>query len=257
SMSKECPIRRPLLPQPGDSLRRQITDHRSELAAQFAAVFLVFVLAVFEWLRYWFSLPPMPWFITTAFGVCAAIGIRKAVREWRQIQQLKLGLQGEQAVGQMLEELRAKGYQVFHDLEEDGYNIDHILIGPGGVFAIETKTRMKAKRGKVLYDGACILIDGQTPDRDPLRQAKAVARRVRDILKEQTGREVWVQPVVLFPGWYVEITVKAPEVYVANDKWFMQSFEREHRAMALSPADVVVLSAGMARYLGRDAVQVG
>jgi hypothetical protein len=24
-----------------------------------------------------------------------------------------------------------------------GFNVDHILIGPGGVFAIETKTRTK------------------------------------------------------------------------------------------------------------------
>ena len=43
----------------------------------------------------------------------------------------------------MLEDLRAQGYAVFHDIPGDGFNVDHALIGPAGIFAIETKTRAK------------------------------------------------------------------------------------------------------------------
>jgi hypothetical protein len=53
---------------------------------------------------------------------------------------LRQGIEGEKAVGQFLERLREQRYQVFHDLVGDGFNVDHVLIGPAGVFTIETKT---------------------------------------------------------------------------------------------------------------------
>src|SRR5579875_53545 len=50
------------------------------------------------------------------------------------------GAVGEEQVGALLEGLRGRGYQVFHNLDLGRGNIDHLLIGPGGVFAIETKS---------------------------------------------------------------------------------------------------------------------
>ena len=58
-----------------------------------------------------------------------------------------LGLKGERWVGDILNWMLKDGFEVFHDfpIEPDGRtgNIDHILVGPNGVFAIETKTYRK------------------------------------------------------------------------------------------------------------------
>src|SRR6202790_1492503 len=44
------------------------------------------------------------------------------------------GAQGEEHVGGLLEELSDGGWQVIHDATLGRGNVDHILIGPAGVF---------------------------------------------------------------------------------------------------------------------------
>jgi hypothetical protein len=50
------------------------------------------------------------------------------------------GARGEEHVGALLERLTDDGWQVIHDATFGHGNIDHILIGPPGVFTVETKS---------------------------------------------------------------------------------------------------------------------
>jgi len=58
------------------------------------------------------------------------------------------GAEGEEVVGQILESLVADGWQVIHDVSFGRGNIDHIVVGPGGLYTVETKSR----RGRILID---------------------------------------------------------------------------------------------------------
>jgi hypothetical protein len=51
------------------------------------------------------------------------------------------GAEGEEVVGKILEGLREQGWCVIHDVSFGRGNIDHIVVGPGGIFTIETKSR--------------------------------------------------------------------------------------------------------------------
>jgi hypothetical protein len=51
------------------------------------------------------------------------------------------GASGEEHVGGLLDELEDSGWEVIHDASLGRGNVDHILIGPGGVFTVETKSR--------------------------------------------------------------------------------------------------------------------
>jgi len=42
------------------------------------------------------------------------------------------------------------------------------------------------------------------PDRDPIVQAQAQAGWLKQLMRESTGREFPMAPVILFPGCYVE-----------------------------------------------------
>ncbi|MBN1547047.1 MAG: NERD domain-containing protein [Syntrophaceae bacterium] len=53
----------------------------------------------------------------------------------------RLGYEGEMATGQELNMLMLEGYHVFHDFPADRFNIDHIVVSPNGVIAIETKAK--------------------------------------------------------------------------------------------------------------------
>src|SRR6188472_2002795 len=49
------------------------------------------------------------------------------------------GIRGELMVAELLTELEPQGYRVLHDVETGHGNLDHVVIGPNGVFVLETK----------------------------------------------------------------------------------------------------------------------
>jgi hypothetical protein len=62
-------------------------------------------------------------------------GFKRDFSSWSQ------GAEGEEAVGDILDGLAPAGWHVIHDVAFGRGNIDHILVGPGGIFTIETKSR--------------------------------------------------------------------------------------------------------------------
>jgi len=134
----------------------------------------------------------------------------------------RLGLEGEIAVGQMLDPLLREGGWIFHDFQAGAFNIDHILVNQAGVFAIETKTRSKStvidksRAMKVVFDGKRL----QFPEHSetaPIDQAKRQAKWLTDWLEGAVGASIAVQPVVAIPGWYVELKGRY-DVIVTNPR---------------------------------------
>jgi len=114
------------------------------------------------------------------------------------------------------------GFNVYNDFPAERFNIDHILVGALGVFAVETKTRSKGSRGdrkdeaKVIYDGECLRFPTWVTT-EPIDQAKAQATWLSKWLSSAVGDPVKVSPMVTIPGWYIER--KSPDgVPVLNPK---------------------------------------
>ncbi|OHE78692.1 MAG: hypothetical protein A3G75_09395, partial [Verrucomicrobia bacterium RIFCSPLOWO2_12_FULL_64_8] len=131
----------------------------------------------------------------------------------RELNDRHLGYFGERVAAEQLEPLKLQGWRVFHDVPgERGtikFNIDHVAVGPGGVFAIETKTRRKgnAREGREDYK---VFFDGEQlswpwgEDRHGLDQALGNAKWLKEWLVKVTAEKIEVTPVLNFPGWYVE-----------------------------------------------------
>ncbi|HVU16696.1 MAG TPA: nuclease-related domain-containing protein [Candidatus Didemnitutus sp.] len=123
-----------------------------------------------------------------------------------------LGWFGERMTAEELEPLREQGWRIFHDVpgERGGheFNIDHVLVGPGGVYSIETKMRRKGsarpgrKDHEVAYDGQRLSWPW-TEDTYGLAQAARNAEWLRDWLAVITGERLEVNPILVFPCWYV------------------------------------------------------
>jgi hypothetical protein len=248
---KRSPIKDKPLRNPGQSLDEQLGEFKDDKvhAPLLMALFLV-VLAGLEWWNYYSPQKPSPFLFTmvAAFGIAyAAIQIKRASPVLRALRQ---GRDGERVVGQYLEHLREQGYQVFHDVIGTGFNVDHVLIGPAGIFTIETKTYSKSPgpQAKVTFDGERILVDGFEPDRDPVVQAKAQAGWLRALLAESTGRKFPARPVILFPGWWVEQGKSTTrEVWVLEPK-ALPAF-LEHEPEVLTADDVKLASYHLSRFI--------
>jgi hypothetical protein len=123
----------------------------------------------------------------------------------------RLGFLGERAVGEELNQLLADGWSVFHDVpfqDNPGnkpFNVDHVVVGPGGLFAVETKARRKrTEKGghEVTFDGQLL----QYPwGAEPwgLDNARTRADALGAWLSKSLQREVPVIPVLALPGWFV------------------------------------------------------
>jgi hypothetical protein len=151
--------------------------------------------------------------------------ILKTLKLWRNYD---LGFRGERVVGQALNELVAQGYRVFHDLQFDGFNIDHAMVGPGGVFCFETKTfrkRITADGHRITYDGKALisLLGG---DVRQIEQAERNARTLQKFLADAAAEQVKVQPVLVLPGWFVDRQGRG-DVMVVNHKELPQILPQE------------------------------
>lgn len=127
----------------------------------------------------------------TAAGALSAFGPRRSTEAWAK------GAAGERATGRALDGL-PKGYVVRHDLVLPGTraNIDHVVIGPTGVYTIETKNYAKGitiKGGRATTGGR----SAQPAVDQANRQAQAMS----------TALGVAVQPIVCVQGGGVEAGV--------------------------------------------------
>jgi hypothetical protein len=83
----------------------------------------------------------------------------KAEQLLRRAEAFERGADGEEATARALGALSAEGWRVFHDVRWPGRsqaNIDHVLVGPGGVFVIDTKSwngDIEVRSGQLRQDG--------------------------------------------------------------------------------------------------------
>jgi hypothetical protein len=107
----------------------------------------------------------------------------------------KSGLTGERNVFKNVSNNLNVDYSIFNDvLLKDGKrgNVDHIIVGPTGIFVVETKNN----QGTITYDGYWKGING-----NPSQQANSNMFRVKDVLKECEvfkQRDPYVRSVVVF-----------------------------------------------------------
>jgi hypothetical protein len=126
------------------------------------------------------------------------------------------------------------GWHVFHDIPAVEANIDHLAIGPAGVFTINTKNLT----GKVWIGPKSILHNRRRTDFLP--KATAEARRASQLLTNAIGRPVEVRGVlaILADDWTIK--QRPADVYVAAPRGAKDWILRQ--PAVLRPDEVIVLA---------------
>ncbi len=83
----------------------------------------------------------LPWAGLVGLAVAALVGWRLRFRPSEQARTWQRGAHGERRTARLLDRLTRDGYVVFHDLAvpDSPANVDHLAIGPTGVFVIDSK----------------------------------------------------------------------------------------------------------------------
>jgi len=229
SKKRRSPFTDKFLRSPGESLNRQIMEINDEIITYFVWVITapIILYSTYISMLYFSSLKPS----SSTIALICILGIGfiiycfwKLIEMFNKRRRYRLGYEGEIAVGQELNQLMRDGFYVYHDFFVDKFNIDHIVVGPPGVFAVETKARSKptsagpAPDYKVKYNGKSLQFPNGA-DVQAIEQAKGQAEWLSKWLQRAIGERVWVRPVVALPGWWVERTASGG-IPVINPKNF-------------------------------------
>jgi hypothetical protein len=146
---------------------------------------------------------------------------------WRRYRIFRGGLEGEQQVVKLLKAKLSNDYYLINDAYfRDGYgDIDHIILGPNGLFVIETKNWS----GKISCQG-----DEWQRDMDhrisnslsPSKQVKKNASRVRNAVESGKTREktrISVEGIIVFTNRHADLHITHPSVPVLR-LWELPKF---------------------------------
>ena len=230
---RTSPISAGLLRPAGYTLSQQIVDRQFDIASSFGFGLVSLLLPYAVYLQQTLTTGSAPnSLLPVVSGALLLTGaVTFGIFSLKRLGALRTGLEAETAIGQALETMIARGYRVYHDIPADGFNVDHLAVGPAGVFVIETKGRSKPLRlreGRRRRDYEVTFRNGvlEFPgwkESAPVTQTLATTRWVNDWLSRSTGQPLEARPVLAIPGWWIE-RKSAPPPWITNGTKIEQVF---------------------------------
>lgn len=232
---------------PGQSLLAELNNSNAELFGNLITLILLFNMpfisaGIYEYIG---LEQPIHWALLPVYVIGMIYLLIRLAKAAKNKSNLRLGLEAEWFVSLELHEIAAPNYKVFHDIQCEKFNIDHLVVGPNGVFAIETKGKRKpnnaknaaskSKEYRVLVKGNELEFPTYT-DTSIVEQAIRQAKWASKWLSDATGEKITVSPIVTIPGWFVELITK-PAVPVVSTK-ILGKYVPKLLGQALSPDQI-------------------
>lgn len=156
---------------------------------------------------------------------------RRFYKEDRGYRRTGRGLKGEDEIVHELKKLPDE-YSVFRNVSiHEGCDIDCIVVGPNGVFTIETKSHS----GRIDFNGRELTLNGAPfLEKNVLAQAMGGAMDVHTFLREKLNREVFVTPILVFASKFVSIGLGMKPihgVYVVQKSWLRECITQAGSAL--------------------------
>jgi len=202
--NKKSPLKDRPLHVAGQSTDNLIQNYVIDLASLFSLTLVLIFLTFLAWTTKFFLSEYFPIIILITTIAITIYFIYKFSKTIKIIKSLKLGRDGERIVAEILDELRSQGFTVFHDIVANNFNIDHTIITPHGIFTIETKTFSKSSEGRIFCKNDNIIAGNKNLGNKIISQAESESKWLKSMLKESTGKDFYVMPVIVFPGWFVQ-----------------------------------------------------
>ena len=141
------------------------------------------------------------------------------------------GAKGERIVDKRLNRLRKDGWNVLSSIRKrSGADIDHLVIGPPGVFTVNTKHHRDAR---IWVGENMVQVDGAKQP-DYLRNSRHEAASAARVLTDAVGLDIVVTPVLAFvaPA-SLDATDSAGDVMITDDEGIEQALLDRHAVYSM------------------------
>lgn len=236
-------LRRPSLPgenirtEPGDHFRRQLRDTDVRTGAHLAAGFVLLSVSVALLFagneRWWSDLPPWAWWLVSLFlALVAAREVHVLLSLWQARRRAARSLDAHIATAQRLEYVAARGNYLFHSVPVGDGCIDHVVLGPNGVYAVHVIDRPPGRdRTARLERGGVVL--GEDGDRQSLAPWRRLVTQLARELEPGLGRALAIRSVIVVPGREVSAADEGDVLLVNQAGLTMMTGWRDRHAFLL------------------------
>jgi Nuclease-related domain len=234
SKKRPSPSRPDFLRAPGQSAGQKIDDLNGKIERQAALLIALplFLASIYLSHRYLYKTEINPILVQivmlagAGLGVYFLVRILKLIRERRMA---RLGYEDEIVVGRELDRLVLEGNHVYHDFPAEDANIDHIVVGRSGIFAVATGARLKKAAAVKRIDDATVEYNGKIlmfpngDDYNTIAHAERQAAWISEWISSAVGQQIAARAIVALPGWFVKRT--SPDgISVVNPNQFPSLF---------------------------------
>jgi hypothetical protein len=150
-------------------------------------------------------------------------------RAWRR------GAEGEEEVGWQLRKL-GDGWKVIHGVPvgTGDSDIDHVVIGPPGVFTLNTKNHLG---GRVTVTSKAIYVNGTF--QPYLAKSRAEGKRATKLLTNSCGYEVIAEPLVVIMANELKIKSLTEGVHVVGRKQITRWLLNQRQTLLPEEVDAI------------------
>ncbi len=222
--------------EPGDRFRRQLRDSGVRAATRLAAgfvllsVFLALLVAGRE--GWWSDLAPWAWWLVSLFlALVAAYEVHVLLGLWQARRRAARCLGAHIATGQRLEYVAARGNYLFHSVTAGDGCIDHVVLGPNGIYAVHVLDEpVRGDRRARLEDGSVVFGDGE---RHPLAGWRQLVTRLARDLESVLGHALTIRSVIVVADREVTAAENGDVLLVNQSGLTMMAGWRDQRAFLL------------------------
>jgi Nuclease-related domain len=159
------------------------------------------------------------------------------------------GALGEWLTAETLRSL-PDGYVVINDVTKKLGNIDHVGVGPTGVYVVNTKNW----KGTVKADGKGeLLVNGRSPDKPAIKNMLGGVMDFQNKLKALTEADYFVRGLLVFPIAYVEADFGSTRhVHCMRDERLVDYIQNKTFTQSLSSDDVDRVTRATLQLAGMD-----
>lgn len=211
---RRSPLRGKLHHVAGQQLLDRLKQIEEGISDAFLYLFVVVPFLVFVWIASFIDWTRVRPGVTAILIVLIAIALsawalRKFKIQLEARQRARDGLAAERMTAQQLNRLIGPECIVLHDVPGEGFNLDHVVIAPRAVYAIETKSFRKpaetrsGETFKVAYDGDKLTFPDWSTS-EPITQARRQAHWLSKFLRDALDMDIPVIPAVSLPGWWID-----------------------------------------------------
>jgi hypothetical protein len=148
------------------------------------------------------------------------------------IERWRFGREGERWTEKELRKVERRGWSVRHDLANGVYgNLDHIVVGPGGLFLIDTKHlhgRVAMEGGELVCRHEASPLYKYSLDK-PTEQVGTAAYYLERRLKNTLGWLPWVHGVIALWAEFAEEEAQIKEVNIVHGRSLAEWLLRQPR----------------------------